>query len=220
MKKEAKSKEEILVKEIEKEKLEKKILPKEEQKKINKRVFANIGIAVFILIYFLFLMLGYKNIKIEAFLIDLRVFSIGILAGAIVLFEKSYKKDDDILALYGIETLMLAIATLVSIYVCIIFEEQFAFLISMISYAFCVYYVAKSIVISKKMTVQYLKSLNDIKEIVKKEEPEKVVETKKKSTTKKAQTTTATKKKTESKTKTEAAKKKEATKKTTTKDSC
>lgn len=172
-------KEEVLVHKIEEEKEARKKIPIEEQKKIHKRMFANLVIAAVIILYFIFIILGFNHIAREAFLIDLRVFSIGILIGAIVLFEKSYKKDDDILALYGIETLIVAIVTLVAIYVCILFETKFVMLISIASYAFAIYYIAKACVISKKMTKAYIESKNDIKEIVKKEKPEKAAETKK-----------------------------------------
>lgn len=86
--------EQAILQEIEKQKQEKKILPKEQLDHIHKRVFTNLMIATVIIVYFIFIILGYVNIKREAFLIDLRVFSLAILLGAILLFEKSYQKDN------------------------------------------------------------------------------------------------------------------------------
>lgn len=187
--------EQAILQEIEKQKQEKKILPKEQLDHIHKRVFTNLMIATVIIVYFIFIILGYVNIKREAFLIDLRVFSLAILLGAILLFEKSYQKDNGTICIYGIETLALAIVTLVSIYVCILFETKFVLLVAIASYSFAIYYIAKAIVIHKKMTKEYIKSLSDIKEIVKKEEPEKVIQTKKKKEIKKQEETIKTTKK-------------------------
>lgn len=213
--------EQAILQEIEKQKQEKKILPKEQLDHIHKRVFTNLMIATVIIVYFIFIILGYVNIKREAFLIDLRVFSLAILLGAILLFEKSYQKDNGTICIYGIETLALAIVTLVSIYVCILFETKFVLLVAIASYSFAIYYIAKAIVIHKKMTKEYIKSLSDIKEIVKKEEPEKVIQTKKKKEIKKQEETIKTTKKgektytTSSKKETQKKQKEEGTKQKT-----
>lgn len=171
---------EEIVEKIEKDIKEKKKMPREVQEKINKRIFTNILIACFIFIYFIFINLGFNNIEADAFLIDLKVFSMAILFTAILLFEKSYNKDDGIICIYGIETLVLAIITLISTYFFILMKDKFILLISLVSYFYGIYYVAKSIIIYKKMKNEYIKSLNDISEIVKEEKPVKIKETTKK----------------------------------------
>lgn len=167
-----KDKEDIVTK-IEKDKKEKKKLPKEVANKINKRLFSNIMIAIIIMIYFILISLGNVNIEQSAFIIDLKVFSITLLVLAVIIFEKSYKKDDGVLCLYGIETLVLAIVTLLSVYVNLLLHERFIGLVSIASFGFAIYYVVKATAIYIRDRNKYIKNQSDITEIIKPEEPEK-----------------------------------------------
>ena len=100
------------IEKIEKEINEKTKLPYEIKEKIKKEVFTNIAIASIIILYFIFIVLGsagsIKNVRA----IDLNIFSILFLGIAIIIFEISYRKDDGKLAMYGIESLVVAIFTL------------------------------------------------------------------------------------------------------------
>lgn len=167
MKKEEKNKDTNLDKakqEIE----EKKRIPKEELDKIHTRIFKNLVIAIVIMFYFYFINLGYINIQGNILTTDLKVFSMGILVLAIILFEYSYKKDDGIICIHGIEVLVLAIVTLFFISIYTMYTEKFNLIVATHSFIFASYYVAKSIAIQNKMKKQYYKSINDITEIVKK----------------------------------------------------
>lgn len=144
-------------------------IPKEEKEKIYKRIFQDILVALGIVVYYIFLNLGYINIEESIFLTDLKVFSISILLISIVFFEYSYKKDNGKTAIYGIEILVLAITTLASIYILDIWKEEFSIFIAIFSGVFCIYYFIKTYYIYKKMKKDYYKSLSDIKEIIKKE---------------------------------------------------
>ena len=108
------------IEKIENEINEKTKLPKNIKDKIKKDVFTNIVIAAIIIIYFIFIVLGssgsIKNVRTT----DLNIFSILFLGTAIVLFEVAYKKDSGSLAVYGIESLVVATFTLFLPY--IIFE--------------------------------------------------------------------------------------------------
>lgn len=176
MKKVKKIKEENddIVRKIAKDKKEKRKLPKEVENRINKRLFSNIMIAVVIMIYFILLSLGNVNIEQPAFVVDLKVFSITFLVLAVIIFEKSYKKDDGALCIYGIETLVLAIVTLLSVYVNLLVHDKFIGLISIASLLFAIYYVVKATFIYIRDKKAYIKDQNDISEIIKPEEPKKV----------------------------------------------
>ena len=163
-----------IVKKIAEDKKEKKKLPKEVANQINKKLFTNIMIAVIIMTYFILISLGNVNIEQSAFIIDLKVFSITLLVLAIVIFEKSYKKDDSALCIHGIETLILAIVTLLSIYINLLLHERFIGLVSIASFAFAIYYVTKATIIYIRDRKEYIKNQNDIIDIIKPDQPEKV----------------------------------------------
>lgn len=172
--KKVKEEKDDIVEKIEKVKKEKKKIPKEVANQINKRLFSNILIAVVIMIYFILISLGNVNIEQPAFIVDLKVFSITLLVLSVIIFEKSYKKDDGALCIYGIETLVLAIITLLSVYVNLLINEKFVGLVSIASFGFAIYYVVKATLIYIRDKNAYIKGQNDITEIIKPEEPEKV----------------------------------------------
>lgn len=168
-----KDEKEIMINPDKLEKIEEEIkkqttISDEKKNKINKTIFHNIAIANIIMLYFIFLILGYQTILPEKFMIDLQVFSIITIGLAIVVFEKAYKKDSSEYAIHGIETLFLAIVTLISTYIFSKYQEKFAYIMIIICYLFAIYYVAKSIIIYLKMRTKALKRTNDIHKIVKK----------------------------------------------------
>lgn len=168
MGKKIKEKKEIIEK-IDNEFKIKQKLPKEEKEKINKRLFRNVLVAIGFVLYFYFINLGAINIKPDVFLTDLKVFSITLVAVAIIIFEVSYKKEDGKLCIYGIETLIISFCSLLSIYFFSLFKDVFNLIIANISLLIAVYYIAKCIIIRKKMKKQYYQSLSDINDIIKKE---------------------------------------------------
>ena len=137
----------------------------EKKKKINKRVFKNIMIAIGIVIYFIFINLGFYNLEPSKFLKDLQVFSIVTIGITIVIFEKAYKKDSGELTMYGIEFLILSICTLLTIYIGINYNNKFPYIINTISMLFSIYYVGKTIIIYRKMRKKALKRASDIEKI-------------------------------------------------------
>ena len=165
-----KEKEEQLVKIQEMKEITKKEdeIPKEELQKINKCLFRNIIIAVGILLYFMFLILGNINIKQEVYITDLKVFSISILFIAIIIIENAYKKDSGQLAIYGIEFIVLSIVTLALIYFNKAINFKYSYLVLAISYLFAIYYLLKAIVMYIKMRRDYF--MNHIKQIMDKDE--------------------------------------------------
>lgn len=152
---------------IEKEAKSKKI-SKEDLNKINKRVFQNVILAIIVMFYLNFIILGFINIKNNVFLVDLKVFSMSILAIAIGVLEYAYKKDSGIYAIYGIEVLVLSLVTIGFIYLDIMYKNKFIPIAMLVAYIFSIYYIAKSIIIYIKLKKQY--SINNLKEIIKKKE--------------------------------------------------
>lgn len=134
--------------------------------KINGRVFQNICIAVAIMFYLDFIILGFVNIEHEVFVTDLKVFSIALLAISIGIFEYGYKKDSGRHAIHGVEILILAFITMALIYVNLMWADKFIYVVAFITYLIAMYYVAKSIIVYHKMKKEYF--LNEMKEIIKK----------------------------------------------------
>ena len=144
----------------------KKTIPEEEQKKMNGEVFKNIIIAIGIVVFLNFIILGFINIQPSVFIVDLKVFAVGLLALAIILFEYAYKKDSGKIAIYGIETLVLSFCMIAFIYISIMLNSKFVVIVVLTTYAIAIYYTVKSAIIYKKMKKQYF--IDAMKEIIKK----------------------------------------------------
>jgi len=159
-----------MIEKIEKEIVEKTKLPNEVKEKIKKETFTNFIVGSVIILYFIFIVLGSvgstKNIRA----IDLNIFSFLFLAVSIFLFEIAYRKDDGKLAIYGLESLAVAIFTLFLPYIIFELNADNKKYYLMASIYIAVYYILKSIIISVKIKNKYKNSnISDIKEIVKKE---------------------------------------------------
>ena len=158
------------IEKIEKEINEKTKLPNEVKEKIKNEIFINILIASTIILYFIFIVLGSFGSAKNVRAIDLNIFSILFLGIAIVLFEIGYKKDDGKLAIYGIESLVVAIFTLFLPYIIFELDATNKKHYLMASIYIATYYILKSIIISTKIKSKYMNNnISDVKEIVKKE---------------------------------------------------
>lgn len=144
----------------------KKKLPAEELKKINKRVFQNVFLAIVIMFYLDFIILGFINIENNVFVTDLKVFGMALLILAIGIFEYAYKKDSGKHIIHGMEILLLSFITILLIYVNLMWANKFIYITAFVSYIFAIYYVGKSIIIYKKMKKEYF--LEEMKKIIKK----------------------------------------------------
>jgi len=144
-----------------------KQLSKEQLNEINKRVFNNILIAIFVMLYFYFINLASINIEPEKLETDLKVFSIITIFLTIIIFEIAYKKDSGKITIYGIESLLISLSTLFLAYFFTIYSKTFNLMVFWISLIFAIYYVLKSIIIYIRMKKQYKKSLSDINDIIK-----------------------------------------------------
>ena len=156
------------VKRFENDRMDKKVLPKEEEGKIHKKVFESILLADIVMAFLYCISLGSFNIETPIFLIDLKVFSLSLIVITILLFETSYRKENGKLAIHGIECLVLSIFMLFTSCIYTIHMKEFHMYVAIASYIFAIYYVGKSIIVYHKMKKQYIASLSDIEEIIKK----------------------------------------------------
>lgn len=81
--------------------------------KIRKNILRNLLIAIIVTIYFIFINLGVTTIPATEYILDLKTFTLFTAVISVVIFEKAYKKDENYLALHGIEMTFVGIATLV-----------------------------------------------------------------------------------------------------------
>lgn len=126
--------------------------------KLSKDIFRNVLIAVIISIYFLFIALGVKTIPITEYLLDLKTFAIFTVIIAIVIFEKAYKKDENYLAIHGLEMVVLGIETLVILNLYSLENNYFEYVLYGITGGMFAYYIIKCIVILIKSKIKKNKS--------------------------------------------------------------
>lgn len=172
-----KNKDKEILNKFEEQENKKKKLPEEVQNNINNRMFENLLISIGIMFFYILLIFGFYNIDRIVYLKDLKIFSVTLCMLTILIWEYSYKKENIKSCIWGIETSIVSLVTLFSSYVCILKETKFVLYLAMSSYIFTIYYIAKDIKIYKKIKSEYIKSLSDINEIVKKDIPEKSRET-------------------------------------------
>lgn len=181
MKKEKKE-ELVELKKIEELNKKKKDIPEEVMKLMRKKVFVNILRAIAIFLYFIALNFTFSKLTQNNLTNCLEIVSGILLLTSLVEFERAYKKDSGVIAISAIELLVLAMHALSIMHICTLlrYDERIYVLTS--SYIFAIYYVLKSIIAYSIMKKQYIKSLNDISDIVKKDEPVKKEATKRKTT--------------------------------------
>ena len=141
-------------------------IPQEAEQSLFKKIFQNLGLAVMVVVYFNFIVLGFININNNVFLTDIKVFSMVMLIIAIIVFEIAYKKESGKYAIHGIEILILAFTTMALLYINLMWQEKFIPITVLITYIFSIYYIAKTIIIYYRVKKEY--SASGIKEIIKK----------------------------------------------------
>ena len=154
-----------IIQDIEAERIKTKTLPKEIDNIVNSIIFKNMIIAIIIMIYTYFLVMGFVNISSEKYIIDLMVFSILLLFLSIIIFEIAYKKDSGKLAINGIEVLVLAIVTFYLPYMYAYFHNDYNTIVILLGIVYAIYYSTKSIISTKLEKRKYKKTSSDIKNI-------------------------------------------------------
>ena len=155
----------------EKKEEKKKEIPKEISQEILKKIFGNLLRAVGIMAYFILLNLAHSTMRQERLVGDIEVFAGTFLIVGIIFLEKAYHRDNTSIGIIGIEFLFLSLHSLSIMHVITLFKYDFRIYLLTSSYLFAIYYVLKAIILYTKGRKDYLDSLSDISEIVKKDEP-------------------------------------------------
>ena len=145
-----------------------KIISKDYKKKMNKRTIFNFLTIFAIVLYVFCLNISSIYTDTNIFLLMLKCFSILLAIISIIYFEIAYRKDNERLFLYGIEILVLGIATLFSNYIYYIYFNSFNKIITCFTLVFIIYYLVKIFIARRNMRKKYYNEQNDIKEIIKK----------------------------------------------------
>lgn len=152
---------------------------KEKDQKALKKIFINLIIAIFIMLYLVGINLVYGNVQQEGIITVLKISTLLFLAVGLILIELAYKKESGLLLINAIEALIFATHNLTTMHTIKLYNFDFRMYILTSSYIFSIYYVLKTIIIYTKGKRDYLKSLSDIQDIVKKDEPLKKEATRK-----------------------------------------
>ena len=111
------------------------------------------------------------------------------------------------MAITSVELLVMSLHSLSIMHVIKLYQYDFRLYLLTSSYIFSIYYILKSIIIYTKERREYMNSLSDISEIVKKDEPIKKETKKRNDNEEKIEEKDKTEKKTEEKSKTRKASK-------------
>ena len=159
----------------------KKIIEKKEvDEKFLKKIYLNVLKAIIVVVYFLVMNLACENMETQYFERGVQLCTMIFLFISIFFFELAYRKDEDDLAIQGIEVLILSAFTLTSKHISKKFNFDFKNYSLVASYIYAIYFVLKGIVVYTKGRREIAENLSDIREIVKKDEPIKKEATKKK----------------------------------------
>lgn len=114
---------------------------------LRKKLVRNLAIAILITIYFLFIDLGINSIPITVYMLDLKTFAVFIAIISIVIFERAYKKDENYIAIHGMEMVVVGIETLLLLQLYSAGNEYFNYILLGITLGMIVYYLLKCLVI-------------------------------------------------------------------------
>ena len=162
-----------------KSKKQKVKIPKEQELKNRKKIFFNLLIAIFVMIYLVGINLIYGQVQDDGIIKVLKISTIIFLIIGLLLIEISNKKGKASYLVSAVEALVFSAHNLTTMHTIKLYDFDFKAYIITSSYIFSIYYVLKTIIIYTKGRRDYLKSLSDISDIVKKEEPLKKEATKK-----------------------------------------
>lgn len=146
---------------------------KEEKKKIDKKllkdIITNLVYGTIIAIYLICFNLQYEMLATNVLPYYINISSMSFLAIAIVMLEVAYRKDKTKMFIYGIEYIALATFTILIQHMPKIIKCSIEEYIQTGLYAFVAYYILKIAILYTKHKQDELKSLSDVKEIVKDE---------------------------------------------------
>lgn len=155
---------------IEKELENKRKLSKEVKDDINKKVFINLDFSILYMMLMISINILYLNIDLPEFITGVKLFSVLSIVVTVAVFEAAYRKENIEIMFYGIELLIFSIIVMYIPYIYIYLEDKIRQIFMLTPVFFAIYYVAKSIFITLKLSIDYRNNISDVKEIVKDEE--------------------------------------------------
>ena len=139
------------------------------KKTIVRDIFTNTIYLILIVLYFIIFNTQVNILAQEVIIQYINISSLVFLIIGITLFEIGYRKEKGKIFLNGIEFIILAIFTLLIKHMPKVSDYTIKEYTEMVVYGFTAYYILKSGIMYTKMKQDQLKSLSDIKEIVKEE---------------------------------------------------
>lgn len=121
-------------------------LPMEELKKVYKSSFIKAVCGIIALVYFAIINVLFVKMDISIYIRTLNVLGIIELLVTLIVFEIAYKKENDKLALTGIEIMFLAISSLIAIYTLKNYISVYKYIITIMGLVFPIYYMGKMII--------------------------------------------------------------------------
>ena len=106
---------------------------------LRKNLVRNLSIAI--------INLGINSIPVTVYMLDLKTFAIFIAIISIVIFEKAFKKDENYLAIHGIEMILVGVETLLLLQLYSAGNEYFNYILLAITLGMIVYYLIKCLII-------------------------------------------------------------------------
>lgn len=144
------------------------------KKTISKDIITNIIFLILVAIYFICFNTQGSLLKPVVLTQYINISSMTFLAIAIVFFEIGFRKNKGKIFVNGIEFLIFAILTLLIKHMPKVLNITMKDYTEIVAYGFIIYYILKFAIIYTKEKQNQLKSLSDIKEIVKEEPTKKV----------------------------------------------
>ena len=139
---------------------------KENNKTIMKKIRENLLFLIMILIYIFAMNFMYYKMSEISYLKIINISSIIVLLISIIIFEIAYHKDNNTIAIHGIEILVLSIINLTMLHFSKKLNLVFGTYITIIVHMVAIYYTIKGVIIYTVEKRNYLKSLSDIHESV------------------------------------------------------
>ncbi len=201
-------------------KIEKQKMPKDVRKNILKKILLTLSKGSVIVAILIIINIAYSTMIVDRLENDIKIFSGFFLGLGIIYLEIAYRKDSGTKTISALEFIVLSIYLLSTTYLLqrYKFDTNILYIIS--SAVIGIYYIIKSICIYIKLKKEYIKTLSDISEIVKKDEPTiKEAKKREKNIVSKNTKTKQGKTKTKTNSKTKPKTTKKTTKKSTTKKS-
>ena len=133
-----------------------------------KEFFINLIVLIGFVIYYFALYFIFSHFGKDKYTDIYKYISIFMAVLTIIVFEIAYKKNSGTITIYGLETLLTSLNTLISITIISKFNIILKKYIIISCICYIIYYLFKFIITSTINRREYLKSLSDISQIVQK----------------------------------------------------